>query len=110
LFKMYPESASDLVEMDDLGYLDDRDLRAVIGQVAEPQVLEAMIGLTPSLRKHLLTKLSPNSASRLEAQIVTIGNVAPEAVEDAQRALVAALCRLSRGGQIAFDVPEDMVA
>jgi flagellar motor switch protein FliG len=107
---MYPESASDLVEMDDLGFLDGHDLRAVFDQVPEPQILEALSGLTPPLRKQLLEKLSPASATRLEAQIEARGPVAPEAVQDAQRALVAALCRLSRGGQIAFDVPEDMVA
>jgi flagellar motor switch protein FliG len=110
LFKTFPDAASDLVEMDDLGFLDGHDLRAVFEQVSEPQILEALCGLSPALRKQLLTKLSPASASRLEAQIVAFGPVEPEAGRDAQRALVAALCRLSRGGQIAFDVPEDMVA
>jgi flagellar motor switch protein FliG len=101
---------SDLVEMDDLGYLDAHDLRAVLDQVSEPQMLEALGGVSPALRKQLLNKLSTASASRLEAQINDHGPVAPEAAQTAQRALVETLCRLSRGGQVAFDVPEDMVA
>jgi flagellar motor switch protein FliG len=101
---------SDLVEIDDLSFLDVQDLRAVLDQVSESQRLEALIGVTPSLRKQLLNKLSTNSALRLEAQIDAHGPVASEDARTAQRALVEALCRLSRGGQVAFDVPEDMVA
>jgi flagellar motor switch protein FliG len=98
------------VEIDDLGYLDGHDLRAVLDQVAESQILEALMGITPALRKQLLNKLSLASATRLEAQINGHGAVTTEAVHAAQRAVVEALCRLSRGGQVAFDVPEDMVA
>jgi flagellar motor switch protein FliG len=101
---------SDLVEIDDLGFLDGHDLRAVLDQVSESQILESLIGITPSLRKQLLTKLPLASATRLEAQVNAHGPVNTEAVHTAQRALVEALCRLSRSGQVAFDVPEDMVA
>ncbi len=101
---------SDLVEIDDLGFLDGHDLRAVLAQVAEPQVLLVLSTITPALRRHLLSKLSPASASRLEAQINAHEPTAPEAVRIARHAVVEALCRLSRGGQVAFDVPEDMVA
>jgi flagellar motor switch protein FliG len=101
---------SNLVEIDDLNFLDGHDLRAVFKQVPEPQVLVALCGASPTLRKQLLNKLSPASASRLEAELSARGPAAPEAVQAAQRALVEALYRLSRGGHVAFDVPEDMVA
>ena len=38
------------------------------------------------------------------------GTVGFVVVQAAQRSLVEALCRLSRGGQVAFDDPADMVA
>jgi len=101
---------SDFVEIDDLVFLDGHDLRAVFDQVPEPQILAALNGTTPAFRAQLLNKLSPASARRLEAQVNAQGPVAPEAVQAAQRAVVEALCRLSRCGQVAFDVPEDMVA
>ena len=101
---------SDLVEIDDLVFLDGHDLRAVLNQVSESQLLDALIGITPSLRQQLLSKLAPASATRLEARIIAHGPVTIEAVQVAKCALVEALCRLSRGGQVAFDVPEDMVA
>jgi flagellar motor switch protein FliG len=98
------------VEIDDLGFLDGHDLRAVFAQVTEPQVLLVLSTIAPLLRRQLLSKLSPASASRLEAQINAHEPAPPEAVRTAQHAVVEALCRLSRGGQVAFDVPEDMVA
>jgi flagellar motor switch protein FliG len=101
---------SDFVEIDDLGVLDGHDLRAVLDQLPEHQVLEALIGISPGFRKQLLGKLPAASADRLEARINAHGPVALEAVHAAQHAVVEALCRLSRGGQVAFDVPEDMVA
>ena len=101
---------SDLVDFEDLGLLDGGDLRAVLGQVSAAQVLEALVGTPAGLRRRLLTKLSPASAARIEAQVQAHGPVAFEAVQSAQRALVDALCRLSRAGQVAFDDPADMVA
>ena len=62
------------------------------------------------MRQHLLTKLPQSSATKLEAQINTHGPVSFESVRTAQRAVVETLCRLSRGGVVAFDDPEDMVA
>ncbi len=101
---------SNLVEFEDLRILDGRDLRAVLEQVPESQVLEALVGTPSGLRKLLLTKLSPASASRLEGLVQSHAPVPFEAVHTAQRALVEALCRLSRLGQVAFNDPEDMVA
>jgi flagellar motor switch protein FliG len=101
---------SDLVEIDDLGLLDGHDLRAVFSQVSEPQLVEALSGTEPAVRAQLLRKLSPALASRLAAEINACGPVEPIAVRLAQGAVVEALCRLSRCGQVAFDIPEDMVA
>jgi flagellar motor switch protein FliG len=101
---------SDLVEIDDLGLLDGPDLRAVFGQVSEPQLVEALSGTEPALVAQLLKKLSPALASRLTAGINARGTVEPIAIQRAQGAVVEALCRLSRCGQVAFDVPGDMVA
>ena len=103
-------SLSDLVEFEDLELLDGTDLRAVFDQVPEPQVLDALCGSRPGIRQQLLTKLPSSSATRLEAQINAHGPVSFESVYFAQRAVVETLCRLSRGGQVAFDDPEDMVA
>ncbi len=100
----------DLVEFDDLGLLDGHDLRAVFSQVSEPQLVEALSGTDATLRAQLLRKLSPALASRLAAEIDSRGLVEPIAVRHAQDATVEALCRLSRCGQVAFDIPGDMVA
>jgi flagellar motor switch protein FliG len=101
---------SDLVEIDDLGLLDGHDLRAVFSQVSVPQLMEALSGTEPTLRAQLLRKLPTTQASRLAAEIDVCGAVDPAAVQLAQGAVVAALCRLSRCGQVAFDIPGDMVA
>ena len=101
---------SDLVDFEDLGDLDGSDLRAVLGQVTTDQLLAAMAGTPPGLRRMLLTKLSTASAVQLEAQINAYGSVTFESAKNAQRAIVEALCRLSRAGQVAFNDPEDMVA
>lgn len=101
---------SDLVDFEDLGLLDGGDLRAVFGQVTLDQVLAALVGTTTGFRQQLLTKLPVSAASQLEAQVVGHGPVSFSIVRDAQREVVEALCRLSRGGQVAFDDPADMVA
>lgn len=101
---------SDLVDFEDLRELDGPDLRAVLNQVSNDQLLVAMAGSPPALRRMLLTKLSSASAVQLEAQINAYGTVPFESAKNAQRALVDALCRLSRAGQVAFNDPEDMVA
>jgi flagellar motor switch protein FliG len=99
---------SSLVDFEDLGELDGGDLKAVFGQVEPEQVLAALLGVSPALRHRLLTKLSPSSASALEAQIVAHDPISPDSAQHAQRAVVDALCRLSRSGQVAFDDPEDI--
>ena len=101
---------SDLVNFEDLGYLDGGDLRAVFDQASSDQVLDALVGTPAGLRHLILNKLPSASAHALEAQINTRGPVADESVYTAQRAVVEVLCRLSRFGQVAFDDPEDMVA
>lgn len=103
-------SELELVDFEDLGLLDGGDLRAVLEQVSPAQALDALIGTSAGQRNRLLSKLPSASAARLEAQIVTHGPVSFEAVHSAQRAVVDALRRLSRAGQIAFDDPADMVA
>lgn len=101
---------SNLVDFEDLGLLDGGDLRAVFGQVSLDQVLDALVGIPAGVRQCLLFKLSPSVAAKLEGQVNDRGPVAFETVQSAQVALVDALCRLSRAGQVAFDDPEDMVA
>jgi len=101
---------SDLVDFEDLAQLDGADLRAVFGQVHDIDVLDALAGTGLGVRRLILTKLPPATAARLEAELASHGPVAFPAVHAAQRALVEALCRLSRGSQVAFDDPADMVA
>jgi flagellar motor switch protein FliG len=101
---------SDLVEIDDLGLLDSHDLRAVFSQVRTPQLVDALCGVTPVLRAQLLKKLPAARAARLAAELSARGPVEPLTVLNAQRAVIEALCRLSRGGHVAFDVPGDIVA
>jgi len=99
---------SDLVHFEDLAQLDGPDLRAVFGQVPDDDVLDALAGATPGILRMFLTKLQPSSAARLEAELVAHGPVGPIDARSAQRNLVEALCRLSRGSQVAFDDPADM--
>jgi flagellar motor switch protein FliG len=99
---------SSLVDFEDLNELDGGDLKAVFGQVDPEQVLTALLGVSPGQRRRLLTKLSPASASALEAQLVAHDPITPDTAAHAQRAVVEALCRLSRGGQVAFDDPADI--
>ena len=101
---------SDLVDFEDLAQLDGPDLRAVLGQVRDIDVLDALAGTGLGVRRMILTKLPTASAARLAAEVDSHGPVAFPAVHAAQRALVDALCRLSRGSQVAFDDPADMVA
>lgn len=101
---------SNLVDFEDLGQLDSGDLRAVLDQATLEEVLTALAGTSASFRQQLLTKLPPASALRIEAQVHAHGPIPFELVQKSQRLLVEILCRLSRGSQVAFDDPEDMVA
>ena len=100
---------SDLVNFEDLGFLDGGDLRAVFDQASQEHVLDALAGSPVPLRHLILNKLPSASASMLEARINTHGPVADYSAHTAQRAVVEVLCRLSRTGQVAFDDPEDMI-
>jgi flagellar motor switch protein FliG len=101
---------SELVTIEDLGLLENADLRALFEQVEETSIVEALTGLPSSLRSQLLAKLTPSSAAGWEARLDAKGPVPSEAAESARRVLVETLCRLSRSGQIAFDDPADIVA
>ena len=98
---------SDLVDFEDLAQLDSHDLRSVFAQVTSDEILDALAGSTPGVRRQLLAKLVSATATSIEAALDTHGPVSFEAVHSAQRGLVEALCRLSRGGQVAFDDPAD---
>jgi flagellar motor switch protein FliG len=100
---------SDMVHFEDLAQLDGGDLKAVFGQVDDHDILDALAGTTLHMRRQFLTKLPAASAAKLEAEIVEHGPVGSLTVQAAQRNLVEALCRLSRGGQVAFDDPADMM-
>ncbi len=100
---------SDMVHFEDLAQLDGGDLKAVLGQVDGHDVLDALAGADLHVRRQFLIKLAPASAARLEAEIVEHGPVGMPTVEAAQRNLIEALCRLSRGGQVAFDDPDDLM-
>ena len=101
---------SDLVLFEDLGALDGPDLRAVFDQVPESQMLDALAGAPASLRQQLLARFPEASSRRLAERLAAHETTSVEAVRTAQRAVVDALCRLSRAGQVAFDDPDDMVA
>jgi len=100
---------SDMVHFEDLAQLDGHDLKAVFGQVDDHDILDALAGTTLHMRRQFLTKLPAASAARLEAEISEHGPVGVPTVQAAQRNLVEALCRLSRGGQVAFDDPDDLM-
>lgn len=100
---------SDLVDFEDLAQLDGGDLKAVFGQVDDLDILDALAGSSPHMRHQILIKLPPASAARLEAEILGRGPVGILPAQAAQRHLVEALCRLSRGGQVAFDDPADLM-
>ena len=99
---------SDLVDFEDLAQLDGGDLRAVFGQVTTDEVLDALAGTSLGLRRRFLTRLTVTQATKLETQINNHEPVGFLTVQAAQRSLVEALCRLSRGGQVAFDDPADL--
>ena len=101
---------SDLVEIDDLGLLDGHDLRAVFSQISEPQLVEALSGTDPALAHNCSESCRPPWPVGSRPEIDARGSVEPVAVRLAQDAVVEALCRLSRCGQVAFDIPGDMVA
>jgi flagellar motor switch protein FliG len=98
-----------LVHFEDLAQLDGGDLKAVLGQVDDLDILDALAGSSPHMRRQILTKLSQASAARLEAEIDGRGPVGLLSAQAAQRNLVEVLCRLSRGGQVAFDDPADLM-
>lgn len=100
---------SDLVEFEDLGLLDGGDLRAVLSQVTTEQAVQALAAAPAWLRQRLLTKLPLASAGPLAARLDAQAPASLDALRDAQRAVVEALCRLSRAGHVAFDDPEDLL-
>jgi flagellar motor switch protein FliG len=101
---------SSLVAFEDLQLLDGGDLRAVFSQVTTDQLVEALAGASTLFRQRLLTRLTPAQAAEISERIDRQGPIAFEAVAAAQRAMVTALCQLSRNSMVAFDDPADMVA
>ena len=99
----------DLVDFEDLEQLDGSDLRAVFDQVPPAQLLDALGGTRAGIREHLLTKLPSASSLRIQAELDEHGPVSIESARDAQRVCLETLCRLSRGGIIAYDHPSDMM-
>ena len=101
---------SEMIALDDLDLLDGGDLKAVFDQLPLEEVVAALWGANASLRGRLLRKLSRRHAQPIEQAIAATEQLSFEQVREAQQRMVAQLCRLSRSGQIAFDVPEDMAA
>jgi flagellar motor switch protein FliG len=103
-------SLSKLVAFEDLACLDGGDLRAVFGQVDLEQAADALAGVPAPFRQRLLDRLAPPTVERITERLAARGTIPFESAAAAQGELVEALCRLSRGGQVAFDDPADMVA
>lgn len=101
---------SKLVDFEDLAGLDGGDLRAVFSQVGLERVVDALGGVPISFRQRLLARLAGPTARTIESRLAGRGMVSFESAAAAQGEMVEALCRLSRGGQVAFDDPADMVA
>src|SRR3989304_2695445 len=99
-----------MIALEDLELLDGGDLKAVFDQLSREEVVAALWGAHPGLRSRLLRKLSRRHAQPIEQAIRETGKLSFEIFPEAQRRMVAYLCQLSRAGQIAFDVPEDMAA
>ncbi len=101
---------SETLEFDDLDYLDGSDLRGVFEQMAPAEVVAALWGATPHLRGRLLRKLPRRLSSEIDRLLAATAHLTFDRVRIAQQQAIAVMCRLSRSGQIAFDVPEDLVA
>ena len=101
---------SETIAFDDLDMLDGGDLKAVFDQVTMDEVVAALWGANPALRGRLLRRLAKRQSVQIAQAIAAAEPHNFEQVRGAQQKLVAVMCRLSRAGQIAFDVPEDMVA
>ena len=101
---------SESTVFDDLEMLDGGDLKAVFEQVTKEEAVAALWGAQAALRGRLLLKLSKRYATPMQQAIDAAEHFSFEEVRNAQHRLVDAMCQLSRTGQIAFDVPEDMAA
>ena len=91
-------------------HLDGNDLRGVFEQMEPAEVVAALWGATPHLRGQLLRKLPRRQSTAIAELVAATAHLTFEQVRTAQRQAISVMCRLSRGGQIAFDVPEDLVA
>lgn len=101
---------SETTEFDDLNLLDAADVAAVFDQVPQDDVVAALWGAPAGLRVRLVNRLRRPQTQVIEQAIAAIEHLTFEQVRGAQQRIVAAMCRLSRGGQIAFDPAEDMAA
>jgi flagellar motor switch protein FliG len=101
---------SESMEFDDLELLERGDLDAVLKALEPAEVVAAFWGVSSGMRCRLLGKLPRRSAAKIQQDMSATEHVSFEQVRGAQQKVIAIMCRLSRGGQIAFDVPEDLVA
>ena len=95
---------------EDLELLDGADLKAVFDQLPTEELAAALWGTPAGLRGRLLRNLGRRHSVVIEQAIAATDHVTFLQVRDAQDKLLAVMCDLSRTGQIAFDMPEDMVA
>lgn len=100
---MSSEANGDRLDLEDLADLGVDDLRAVFRQVGPERVILALADVEPELRRRLLMRWSRKSAAPMGQEAT------PDQVRLARGAVLEALCRLSRGGQIAYDHPDDIL-
>jgi flagellar motor switch protein FliG len=101
---------SETTTFDDLELLDGGDLQAVLEQLSSDEIVAALAGCNPGLCSRLLRKLGQRYARTLAQSITAAPQFSFEQVHLAQQKAIFVMCTLSRAGQIAFDLPEDMAA
>ena len=93
------------IDLEDLADLASADLRAVFHEVGSERVILALADAPPALRRRLLKRWGPAGP---DARTIPL-NPSDDQVRWARRALLDAVCRLSRVGLIAFDHPDDIL-
>ena len=101
---------SETIAFDDIEMLGGGDLKAVFDKLSMEEVVAALWGANAGLRGRLLRALPKRHAQGIEQAIAAPEHQTFEQVRSAQQKVVTVICQMSRDGQIAFDVPEDMVA
>jgi len=101
---------SESLVFEDMELLGGDDFKAVLDQMEMDRVVAALWGCPVALRGRLLRKLTKRDSHVIEQAIAATEHFSFAQVRDAQQQALDVMCRLSRAGQIAFDVPDDMVA